>query len=277
MTTSLDDKREKYILNEFVKLARDYFPGKFPNQDFDAIRWDYSHLFKSSTRKSDRFLHYVRHQPGMTKTSVFQSDALPAYFSEIVKSVLLLNCDTTIRTRLTAFRMLWESLLIRFGANGDSYRWYLLRDVDVRNTEQRMRQMWADTTVYANINALMVDLRRLAARNIVVDLNFVPETPCPKFTHKHTLEGNEAALAKLPKDIVLESLADIYAKHANSPPDRLISDALAILAVTGLRLDEVLTLPSDCLITRTVNNRVYTGLRVSKRKSAHRAEEDHIL
>jgi hypothetical protein len=182
-----------------------------------------------------------------------------------------------IRTRLTAFRMLWESLLTRFGPNGDSYRWYLLREVDVRNTEQRMRQIWADTTVYTNINALIVDLRRLAARNIVVDIDVVPETSCPKYTHKHTLEGNEAALAKLPGDAVLESLADIYAKHATTPSDRLISDALAILAVTGLRLDEVLTLPSDCLITRTVSNRVYTGLRISKRKSAHRAEEDHIL
>src|SRR5258708_37712258 len=151
MTISLDDKREKLVLDEFVTLARDYFPAKFPKQDFDASRWDYSHLFKSSTRKSDRFLHYVRHQPGMTKTSVFQADALPSYFSEIVKSVLLLNCDTMIRTRLTAFRVLWESLLTRFGANGDGYRWYLLRDVDVRNPEQRVRQMWADTTVYTTI------------------------------------------------------------------------------------------------------------------------------
>jgi hypothetical protein len=277
MTISLDDKREKHVLDEFVTLARDYFPVKFPKQDFDASRWDYSHLFKSNTRKSDRFLHYVRHHPGMTKTSVFQADALPAYFSEIVKSVLLLNCDTMIRTRLTAFRMLWESLLARLGANGDSYRWYLLRDADVRNTEQRMRQIWADTTVYTNINALIVDLRRLAARNIVVDIDVVPETACPKYTHKHTLEGNEAALAKLPKGVVLEGLADIYAKHATNPPDRLLGDALAILAVTGLRLDEVLTLPSDCLIARTISSRKYTGLRVSKRKSAHRAEEDHIL
>lgn len=277
MTISLDDRREKLVLDEFVTLARDYFPVKFPNQDFDASRWDYSHLFKSSTRKSDRFLHFVRHQPGMTKTSVFQADALPAYFSETVKSVLLLNCNTIIRTRLIAFRMLWESLLTRFGANGNGYRWYLLRDVDVRNTEQRMRQIWAETSVYTNISALIVDLRRLAARNIVVDIDVVPETSCPKYTHKHTLEGNEAALAKLPKGVVLEGLADIYAKHATKPPDRLIADALAILAVTGLRLDEVLTLPSDCLITRTVSNRVYTGLRVSKRKSPHRAEEDHIL
>jgi hypothetical protein len=277
MTISLDDKREKHVLDEFVTLARDHFPVKFPNQDFDASRWDYSHLFKSRTRKSDRFLHFVRQQPGMTKTSVFQADALPAYFSEIVKSVLLLNCNTIIRTRLTAFRMLWESILTRFGANGDSYRWYLLRNVDVRNTEQRMRQIWADTSVYTSITALIVDLRRLAARNIVVDIDVVPEMACPKYTHKHTLEGNEAALAKLPKGVVLEGLADIYAKHATNPPDRLIADALAMLAVTGLRLDEVLTLPSDCLITRTVSNHAYTGLRVSKRKSAHRAEEDHIL
>ncbi len=277
MTISLADRREKQVLDEFVTLARDYFSVKFPNQDFDALRWDYRHLFKSSTRKSERFLYFVRHEPGMTKTSVLKAEALPRYFSEVVKSVLLLNCDTMIRVRLTSFRILWESLQARFAENGSGFRWHLLREVDVRDAEQRMIQIWANTTVYANISALIGDLQRLAARNIVVGIDVVPETPCPKYTHRHTLEGNEAALAKLPRGVVLEGLADIYAKHATSPPDRLIADALAILVVTGLRLDEVLTLPSDCLITRTVSNRVYTGLRVSKRKSAHRAEEDHIL
>jgi hypothetical protein len=277
MPISLDDRREKRVLDEFVTIAREYFSLKFPNQDFDAPRWDYRHLFKSSTRKSDRFLYFVRHQPRMTKASVLKAEALPHYFSEIVKSVLLLHCDTMIRVRLTAFRILWESIRARFGKNGDGFRWYLLRERDLRDTEKRMTEIWTNTTVYTNISALVFDLRRLAARNIVVDIDAVPETPCPKYTHRHTLEGNEAALAKLPKGVVLEALADIYAKHATNPPDRLIADALAILAVTGLRLDEVLTLSSDCLIKRTVNNRQYTGLRVSKRKSAHRAEENHIL
>jgi hypothetical protein len=141
-----------------------------------------------------------------------------------------------------------------------------------------MRQLsWTDSSVYGIFCGLLVDLQRLVERNIIPTFDIVPETACPKQTHRHTLEGNESALAKLPSASVLEGLADIYAVHAISPPDRLLADVLAILAVTGLRIDEVLTLAADCLLSKTLNGRKYVGLRISKRKSSNRAEEDHIL
>jgi integrase len=277
MTISVEEKREKRLLDEFVTLARQCFSASYPGQDFDASRWDFSHLLKSSTRRSDRSLFFVRHQVGMTKSTVLEAEPMPPYFSGVVKSVLLLHPNTLVRVRLTAFRILWESLLARFGGNGRRFRWYLLREVDVRKTEHRMRQMWVDRTVYTGISALLVDLQRLADRSIVPSFDIVPETVCPKMAHRHTLEGNESALARLPPSAVLEGLADIYAIHAVSPPDRLLADILAVLAVTGLRIDEVLTLALNCLITRTLNGRKYVGLRVSKRKSPNRAEEDHVL
>jgi hypothetical protein len=277
MTTSIEEQREKRAISEFVTLARRSFLSLYINQTFDAPRWDYSHFLKSSTRRSDRSLYFVRYQEGMTKRSVLEAEALPAHFSDVVKSILVLHQDSLIRSRLISFRVLWELLLVRLGGNGSTFRWHLLRETDLLDTEQRMRQMWADSTVYVRISGLIVDLRRLAQRNISPYFDIVPDTACPKQTHRHTLEGNESALAKLPSKAVLEGLADIYASHATSPPDRLFADVLAILAVTGLRIDEVLTLPTDCLISRTVNSRKYVGLRVSKRKSPNRAEEDHIL
>jgi len=277
MTRSIKDQSEKCAIGEFVTLARQCFISVYPNQTFDSFRWDYRHFLKTNTRRSDRFLYYVRHKPGMTKKSVLDAEVLPAHFSEVVKSILVLHPNTLIRARLTSFRILWESLLVRFGGDGSTFRWHLLREVDLVNTEQRMREIWADTTVYVNINGLVVDLQRLTDRNIIASFDFVPETNCPRQTHRHTLEGNEAALASLPSAAVLEGLADIYAAHAVSPPDRLFADIIAILAVTGLRIDEVLTLTADCLLSRTVKKRKYLGLRVSKRKSPHRAEEDHIL
>lgn len=277
MTSSLQDKLEQPFIDQFVTLARQCFPGRYPMQDFDASRWDMSHLLKSTTRKSDKFLYFVRYQLGMTKKNVLLAEPLPAYFGDVVKSLLLLHSNTLIRVRLTSFRVLWESLLERFGGDGSTFRWHLLREADLRRAEQRMIDLWTGGTVYTYINALIVDLRRLAERNIVASLDVEPATPCPRQTHRHTLEGNEAALAKLPNRSVLNGLADIYAKHAVEAPDRLIADILAILAVTGLRIDEVLTLSSDCLITRTLNGHEYLGLRVSKRKSPSRAEEDHVL
>jgi hypothetical protein len=277
MTSSIEEQLEKRAIGEFVTLARQCFPPIYPNQNFDASHWDYSHLLKSSTRRSDRSLFYVRHQPGMTKKSVLEAEVLPAYFSDIVKSILVLHSNSLIHVRLTSFRILWEWLLVRFGGNGDAFRWHLLREADVLNAEQRMKALWADSTVYVRMSALILDLQRLAERNIFRPLSVLPETPCPKYANKHTLEGNESALAKLPSAAVLEGLADIYAARATSPPDRLFADILAILAVTGLRIDEVLTLSADCLVLRTLNSRKYVGLRISKKKSPNRAEEDHVL
>src|SRR3712207_6114005 len=151
MTNVLQAKLEQRHLDQFVTLARQCFPGKYPGQHFDTSRWDMSHLLKSSTRKSDKSLYFVKYQSGMTKKDVLQAESLPDYFSDVVKSLLLLHSNTLIRIRLTSFRLLWESLLERFGEDESSFRWYLLREDDVRNTEQRMKDLWGDRTVYTNI------------------------------------------------------------------------------------------------------------------------------
>jgi hypothetical protein len=220
MTLSLEDEFEKNVLTEFVTLARECFSAKYPNQDFGASRWDYSHLLTSRTRRSDRYLHYVRYQRGMTKKSVLQAEALPNYFSDVVKSILLLNSNTLIRIRLNSFRVLWECLLARFGGNGSTFRWYLLREADVLNADHLMRVTWSDSTVYLSISSLVSDLQRLADRNIVPRFDIVPEIPSPRSTDKSTLEGNDAAIAKLPSQAVPGGLADMYALHAVNAPDR---------------------------------------------------------
>src|SRR5690242_20678333 len=105
MTSSIKDQSEKRAIGDFVTLARQCFPSLYPNQTFDSFRWDYSHFLKTNTRRSDRFLYYVRHKPGMTKKSVLEAEALPTHFSEVVKSILVLHPNTLIRARLSSFRI----------------------------------------------------------------------------------------------------------------------------------------------------------------------------
>lgn len=72
---------------------------------------------------------------------------------------------------------------------------------------------------------------------------------------------------KLPSKQALEGVADIYNTHAKSPADRLRAAALAILVVTGFRIGELLTLPLECEVTETHDERTRYGLRYYKEKA----------
>jgi hypothetical protein len=74
-------------------------------------------------------------------------------------------------------------------------------------------------------------------------------------------------MALMPSKAALEGLADIYQRYAKEPPDRLRACTLAILVVTGFRINELLTLPEDCEVKEVRGGKQRYGLRYYKEKA----------
>jgi hypothetical protein len=74
-------------------------------------------------------------------------------------------------------------------------------------------------------------------------------------------------MSLLPTKRALEGVADIFSRYATEPPDRLRICALAVLAVTGFRIGELLTLPLDCEVKEERGGKQRYGLRYYKEKA----------
>ena len=123
------------------------------------------------------------------------------------------------------------------------------------------------STTYGRGIQLLGMVRFLAARGICRPLYYVLQTPRTETYSRHTIAGQEERRQKLPSQKALEGVADIYRIHATEPGDRLRACALAILAVTGFRVGELLTLPLDCEVTEISGGKTRYGLRYYKEKA----------
>jgi integrase len=268
---SIDGFADAQEIAKFVTLGRETFRTLFreDRHSFDDTVWDIRHLRTTAARRSNSNIYFTRYGS--------RNDALPAAFSEVVKTLLALSWNTTSPFRLDSFRLLWEAILARLIHSGETFSWSSLRPDDVRGTEEQMLEVWSENTTNRRCNQLIRDLHSLAARGIAPDLYLRVETPRHEDLSRHTIAGNDAALKKRPSPAALTGVADIYSKYATEPEDRLLSCALAILAVGGLRIGEVLTLPVMSLVKDTLNGKERTGLRYNKEKSRNAEEIDHIL
>src|SRR5271157_349509 len=130
-----------------------------------------------------------------------------------------------------------------------------------------MQARWAQSTTYKRMMSLLVFTRFLASRNLCRPLYYTAQTPRVEDFNRHTIAGQEARRDRLPTEVVLNGLADIYREHAVEPRDKLRAAALAILVVTGFRIGELLTLPLDCEVRETRGGQPRYGLRYYREKS----------
>jgi integrase len=268
---SIRDAYEAKSIAEFVALGQAAFRSLFPlaEMEFDSSVWDVRGLQRSATKTSNARLYFTRYRS--------TTEPLPAPFAEVVKSLLLLHGNTTNGLRLDAFRVLWDAIAIRDGFDPAAFRWKSLTAADIHATERRMLEVWSPGTTNKRCNQLVADVRLLASRGIAPEIYARIATPRQEDISRHTIAGNERALAKRPSPSALRGVADIYARHAVEPSDRLLACALAILAVAGLRVSEALELTSEPIVSDTLNGKSRVGLRINKKKSQRGAESDHVL
>ncbi len=229
-------------------------------QAFDDPVWNVGHLQKRFTNSENLRMFFTHY--GTTDRP------LPQSYVQVVKCWLLLSDlqVSAITEYMDATRCLWATLQSRYEAAALPFAWEGLCEEDLCQAELWMQARFAGATVYRRMGALLQLARFLETRHICRPLFYEIQTPCPSKAI-YTVAAQEARLNKLPSQRALAGLADVYNHLAQTPQDRLRAAAVALLAVTGFRVSELLTLPVDCELEEVRHGRPAYGLRYYKAKA----------
>lgn len=190
------------------------------------------------------------------------TEPLPKIFCNVVKSWLLLSKTSPeyMANRLDCVKILWEVLLIR-GHTADNFHWSKLCEEDIRQAELMMLDLWTKETVQNRIPCLTKMIQFLSNYLVCPPFHYKPITG-KRFKTGSLEELNSRRKTKLPSKRSLEGLARVYSELATDPEDRARIAAIALLAVTGFRIGELLSLPLDCLVMeKDRNGNEVTGIR----------------
>ncbi|MCA9945188.1 MAG: hypothetical protein KC449_17000 [Anaerolineales bacterium] len=251
------------VVAELVALGRRQFETDLGDtgQSFDDMVWDVT-ILASRAHNGALRLYFTRYDT--------HNEPLPASYAEVVKSWVLLSRQSSaadMRNNLASARILWDAIRQRHNGLLAEFNWSTLCEEDLRQAQSLMISHWALSTAHKMGQRITLLAQFLAARQICSPVYYTLQTPRPRDFNNHTLAGQAARRAKLPSPNALNGLADIYRELAVEPSDRLLSAAIAILAVTGFRAGELLTLPEDCEVREEYEGRIAYGIRYYKEKS----------
>lgn len=249
----------KLVAQGRQKFARD-FAGQ--DQQFNDAVWEISFLLQRPQGQQIRRLYFHYHQA--------TDRPLPSPYADVIKSWLLLTYTgrsvSGLLDNLNVARIFWKIIQTRHGAT-EIFEWKNINEEDLNQAELFLRNLFAPATVYKRMRILVSMLEFLSQRAICRPLYYTIQTPSPRDYRKILMTQQETRMSRLPSDKALHGLARIYNQLAQSPPDRLLSAAVAILIVTGFRMGELIALPLDCEIEEEHNGRLTYGLRYFKEKS----------
>lgn len=191
-----------------------------------------------------------------------KTEQLPPVFCNVIKSWLLLSKTSPeyMGNRLDCAKVLWEVLLAR-GYNADNFQWVKLCEEDLRQAELLMLDLWIKQTVQNRIPCLTQLVQFISNYLVCPPFHYKPITG-KRFKTGSLEELNARRKTKIPSKNALEGLGLIYAELATEPEDRSRLAAIALLAVTGFRIGELLSLPLDCVvIEKDRNGQEVMGIR----------------
>lgn len=246
-------EREAYVARGRTALAR-----LLPDGVFDSHTWETKSLATTSSGNVQR-LWFTTY--GSTTTP------LPAEYAEVVKAWIILSGGTPSRMhqRLFAARWLWRGIQQRLGRDADStFTWSDLRLVDLQAAEQAMlAAQLAPRTVNKSATTFGDLARAVGNERIAPPIPFTPSTPRQGDSNNHRVDNIEAAPEGTLSAVAVDALADIF-HRASTPQDVFFSSLMAIGVGSGLRWNEIATLPYDPLESEEVMVRDVTGQRTSR-------------
>lgn len=249
----------------YLEVAQPVFAQALPGQDFFSLAWDVRPLRARKTGRAE--LRFTRYGSRTEALPVGE----PGLYTEVIKAFLILerNGLSNMVMRFDAARFLWESLAQRFEDPRD-FRWAGVDGEDFRRTEAILADRLAPLTVYRMALQLQVLANTLAYRGIIAEPRYRPAIQKPGADLDPTT-GDDAGRARLLSAAALQAIQTVY-QDPQTPEDELLISLVALLvAGSGFRGNEVVTLPQACEVTDGVvdeDGKDYRwGLRFFKEKS----------
>ncbi len=253
-------------IQELIARARNKFPLLYPGQDFDGQIWNVTDLAERTNthqRKNFGFTTLDSTTGSRERLSNRPEDAMPAHFSDVVKSWMIISNHVTQgfnANRLTAARYFWNFLLTQQIGKAGSFKWRSLTEDDLLMFEQyltdcktRRGRPLSQGYIINLIMLIQSLIDFLASYGICRNINYIPQSRrAYKESARPLDERRLLAERKLPSPDVLECLGSFYHRLTTAPTGEvsdwmlIVISAIAILILTGLRVGELVTLPFDC-------------------------------
>lgn len=269
-----------------VAKAREVFslrypPDRFPHLSFDLDEWDLRPINCTAEEKKIRKVRFTVR--GQRKRG---AQPLPRAFVEVVKAWLVLanHGGATASRYANACRYLWEAVEARLdGIPFEMVDWSRIDTEDLYAAERIAGRsvMGGKGHTKGNVAHILKHFAKwLDDNEICPGLEWMPITKKKNIVQHATREGRKKRLDRLPTNRAIEALAMIYrvdplptAYHeaARSPALRLVICAVGLLMVTGLRVNELVTLPEDCLKSSKYRGKDRWYIRYWNEKTRRRA------
>lgn len=256
-----------------------YDPARYPDLAFDGAVWDLRPTDASSQAKfTTRRVRFVaRGDPSL------DPQPLPSTFTNVVKAwVVLMGQKPMAASRYAnATRYLWEAVEERLqGAPFRLEDWIDVSAADLDRAEEIAGEGGSHHTK-ANVAHILKHLARWLDENeICPGLEWTPATKKKNFVQHATKKGRQKRLDRLPTKRAIEACAMIYRidaldehyrDQAREASVRLLICGVGLLMVAGFRVNELMTLPLDCLGYETHRGKKRCYLRYWNQKSQKRA------
>lgn len=273
-TILIEEARERFNLK--------YPPARYPGLAFEQPIWDLRSRDASAQDRST--IRAVRFTVRGDRSA--DPEPLPNDFTSVVKAWLVLegHKPKTASRYANATRYLWEAIRGRF--EGREFRlvdWLDVGADDLDGAEEIAGGAGNKSRRHSKANVahiLKYFVRWLDANDVCPGLEWVPATKKKNLVQHATQRGKKSRMDRLPTKRAIESCALIYRvdalptdlqQAARHPEVRLLICAVGLLMVAGLRVNELVTLPLNCLGRAKHGKRERYFLRYWNQKSQKRA------
>ncbi len=264
---SIDDSAEVVVpLDLLVAAAKERLGTRWPAAAWDDASWD---------SLPDRRRHDTADNCRIHFRGLGCEEAFTKGYGDAVRAMVVLEdmLPKSARSFLTGPRSLWDTVVARLGRHAV----VTLEDITAVDCDRTVERLQAEGYSEWSIYGFALRMQQFLAW---CDENGVRTTPLgwksplvdPKLAAVSTHAGRQYRLSKLPTRRAREGLATVY-HRATEPTDRLLICAVGLLALTGLRVSELITLPVDALFSEFRDGRTVWGIRYYNRKARGSAQQ----
>ncbi len=253
------DEKLNTLAEEAERIFTARYPlAQYPRLDFRATVWDFARadVITSGVPK----VHFTDQDNVPLPPAIVL--ALKAYIVHAMQNAR--HAFNLVAATLPLVRVLEER------AGGAPVGWHLLDSVALLRLDDLLR---ADGYQAITRDSYLDRLRALVEwleveAEIVGGVNW-PFAKGSSYTREMQTEAGRRrrAAKKMPTAAAMRGLGLIYRHHARTPQDRLLICLVGLMAITGFRIAEVISLPDQCVERRTVRGSERIGIRYWNHKT----------
>ncbi|WP_313551695.1 integrase [Pseudomonas sp.] len=224
------ERNSRRNLQDFISMCRDDLTVFGPDLDWNAHIWP----------KVGNFTIIGAPAKGFTEKQLLDAEIVP--FAKAYVRYQQGHRPTKLKNEFKAVRCIEKALLVVKGKADITQVDHLVMDVAAEVARE-----YKATSYQAAVSLTKLVSFLNKAKIVAQDIEWRNPIPKPKEINCTSNETKQKRAEKLPKEFVLEAMAEMFANDFMAARDRFTTSIFALLMCAPSRISEVKDLPLDCL------------------------------